>query len=76
MIDASLGHPHVCAHKGKVERSRQMRKITYKGEGGRVKVAYVRKKNFSKRFFFVQKKLSHCHLLLCVEKCKPTSSYK
>ena len=26
--------------------------------------------------FFVQKKLLHCHLLLCIEKCKPALSYK
>ena len=55
MIDASLGHPHVRTHKGEGERSWQMRKIQYKGEGGRAKVAYVRKKNFSKRFFFCTK---------------------
>ena len=51
--------------------------------GGRSsKAAYVRKKNFFgpqilKIFlFFVQKKLLHCHLLLCIEICKPALSYK
>ena len=27
-------------------------------------------------FFFMQKKLLHSHLLLCIEKCKPALSYK
>ena len=43
---------------------------------------YVRTKGEGKgkakcvRFFFVQKKLLHCHLLLCIEKSKPALSYK
>ena len=27
-------------------------------------------------YFLVQKKLLHCHLLLCIENCKPALSYK
>ena len=52
------------------------------GGGGRFKAAYVRKKIFFgpqilKIFlFFVQKKLLHCHLLLCIEISKPALSYK
>ena len=61
----------VRTHKGGGEGSSQMRTIACKGDGG-FKVAYVRIKNF---FWttksFVQKKLLHCHLLLCIEKCKP-----
>ena len=51
------------------------------GRGG-FKVAYVHKKTFfsdhkiSKLFFLVQKKLLHCHLLLCIEKFKPALNYK
>ena len=33
----------------------------------------TKSQNFS---FFVQKKLLHCHVLLCIEKCKPALSYK
>ena len=33
----------------------------------------TKSQNFS---FFVQKKLLHCHILLCIEKCKPALSYK
>ena len=33
----------------------------------------TKSQNFS---FFVQKKLLHCHLLLCIEKCKSALSYK
>ena len=72
----------VRTHKGEGEGSSQMRTIAYKGGGG-FKVAYVRKKDFFfgppnlKTFLFcVQKKLIHCHLLLCIEKCKPALSYK
>ena len=72
----------VRTHKGEGEGSTQMRTIAYKGWGG-FKVAYVSKndcfldRQISKPFFFfVQKKLIHCHLLLCIEKCKPALSYK
>ena len=34
----------------------------------------TKSQNFS--IFSVQKKLLHCHLLLCIEKCKPALSYK
>ena len=50
-------------------------------EGGGFKVGYVHMKIFwtkkSQNFsFFVQKKLLHCHLLLCIEKCKLALNYK
>ena len=52
------------------------------GGRGRFKVPYGCKKIFfwttkSQDFtFFVQKKLLHCHLLLCIKQCKPALSYK
>ena len=71
----------VRTHKGEGEGSTQMRTIAYKGGG--FKVAYVSKNDFfwtaksqNLSVFFVQKKLIHCHLLLCIEKCKPALSYK
>ena len=59
-----------------------MRTIGY--AGGRGFQGCVRtQKNFffwttkSQKFsFFVQKKLLHCDLLLCIEKCKLSLSYK
>ena len=69
--------------KGGAEGSSQMRTIAYKGEGRVSRLRRAQKKwfffwttkpqNFS---FFVQKKLLHCQLLLCIEKCKPVLSYK
>ena len=45
---------------------------------GGFKVAHVRKKKFldHKISIFVQKKLLHWHLLLCIENCKLVLSYK
>ena len=60
-----------------------MRTIAHRGVGGGLgsRLRMYAKKLFldhkiSKLSFFVQKKLLHCHLLLCIEKCKPASSYK
>ena len=55
--------------------------ITYKGGRGVQGCVHMQKKFFwttkSQKFsFFVQKKLLHCHLLLCIEKSKPALSYK
>ena len=62
----------------KREGSSQMRTIAYKVGGG-FKIAYVRKKTFwttkSQKKILARKKLLHCHLLLCVEKCKPALYY-
>ena len=69
-------------HKGGGEGSSQMRTTAYKGGGGVQGCVRTQKKIFfwttkSQNFsFFVQKKLLHCHLLLCIEKCKPALSYK
>ena len=76
----------VRTHKGGGDELIQMLTIAYKGEwgGGGFKVAYVRKKKFLDQkisifFFFCTKEalpLLHCHLLLCINKCKPALSYK
>ena len=59
-----------------------MRTIGYVGERGVLRLRTYAKKNFfwttksQKFYFFVQKKLLHCDLLLCTEKCKLALSYK
>ena len=49
-------------------------------QGRGVKECVRTQKNFLDhkiaKFFFVQKKLLHIHLLFCIEKCKPALSYK
>ena len=70
----------VRTHKGGGEGSRQVRTIAYKGAG-----AVSRLRTYAKNFwttkyqtflFLIQKKLLYCHLLLCIEKCKPALSNK
>ena len=73
----------VRTHKGRGERSSQMRTIACKrGEGGGFKIAYVqkKKKNFldhkiSKRFVFCTKETMTLPFIIVIEKCKPTLSY-
>ena len=81
MCKYSRGHPHgTYAERG----SRGVKPNAYdcvQGEGEFQGCVRTQKKIFSeykisKRFFFLQKKLLHCHLVLCIEKCKPALSYK
>ena len=81
-VNVAVGVIHrIPTDKGGGERSSQMRTIAYK-RGGGVQGYVPLQKNFfwttkSQNFsFFAQKKLLHCHLLWCVEKCKPALSFK
>ena len=62
------------------EGSSQMHTFAYRGEGdsrlGTYTWKYFGPKNLKTFLFFVQKKLLHCHLLLCIEKCKLALNYK
>lgn len=78
-----FGFIHIVGtHKEGGERSSQMHTTAYKGgEGGfqgcvRTQKQFFLDHKISKRFFFVQKNLLHCHLLLCIENCKPALSCK
>ena len=66
---------YICTKVEGGEGSSQMHTIAYNGGGMEFKVGHAHTKKFwttkSQNFpFFVQKKLLHCHLLLCIEKCK------
>ena len=60
-----------------------MRTIGYAGGRGfqgcvrtQKKIFFFGLQNLKSFLFFVQKKLLHCDLLLCIEKCKLSLSYK
>ena len=80
---AKKGYPHsTYRHEGMGRGSSQMRMIAHKG-GERVsrlrthpQKNYFGPQNLKTFLFFVRKKLLHCHLLLCMEKCKLALSYK
>ena len=74
----------VRTYKGRGEGSSQIAYDCVQGDEGGWFQGCVRTQIFfffldhkiSKLFFFVQKKLLRCHLLLYIEKCKPAVSYK
>ena len=72
------GHPH--STYAQIERGRgQAKRVhlrTREEGGGRSRFVRTQKKKSQNFSIFVQKKLLHCYLLLCVEKCKPALSYK
>ena len=81
MHDFNWGHPYsTYAQRGRGGVKPNAYDCVQSGRGFSRLRTYAKKiffgpqnKNFS---FFVQKKLLHYHLLLCIEKCKLTLSYK
>ena len=70
---ASLcGHPHsTYAQRGRAGFKPNACNCVQGGRGGLFLYFFVQN-----LYFFVQKKLLHCHFLLCIEKRKPALSYK
>ena len=80
MFNTLWGHPHsTYAQRGRGGVKPNAYDCVQGGRGVSRLRTYAKKffldHKISKLFFFVQKKLLHCHLLLYIEKCKPALSY-